>query len=199
MIAAFLVSPYSSKIFNKYNIKIDKNIRITVIIFLTLIGMYIVSSSPEIETTENSPDYLSNTIQQNSEATKSVNSTSVNIINDINTNNENTQQTVKNTKTTEIVLKYSELGEYGKYDIYDGNQYIRYYLPSGTYKAKALTENAMFFIVKQEIYKNSFGYDESATVSTTTLSKVGDTEIINIASDCCIELTINSSISFTKK
>lgn len=98
-----------------------------------------------------------------------------------------------------IELIEGQLGEYGKEDIYDSEKYIRYYVPAGTYTAKALTRNSEFFIEKIKITKNSSGYDESETVRKVSLGDVGSEETIEINEDECISLVIKSSITLKKK
>ncbi|MBE6156322.1 MAG: hypothetical protein E7161_01060 [Firmicutes bacterium] len=98
-----------------------------------------------------------------------------------------------------FTLQWNSLGEYGKYDTYDGEKYIRFYVPSGTYIVKGLNKNSILFIEKKKIYKNSSGYDESQTVKKITLSKIGDKEEITIKSDECISLVNNSYVSLQKK
>ena len=43
-----------------------------------------------------------------------------------------------------IILKDGVLGTYGKKDKFDGEDYIRYYIPAGTYKVEALTKKCTF-------------------------------------------------------
>lgn len=105
----------------------------------------------------------------------------------------------ENVDENDIILEEGKLGDYGKYDTYDGKQYIRYYIPEGTYEVKTLLKNSMFYIVKKKIYKNSSGHDESETVYQSEFLAFGATETITINSDCCIELTMDSIFSFTKK
>lgn len=103
-----------------------------------------------------------------------------------------------NNEENSIILKYGELGEYGKTVTYDGQDYIKYFLPEGTYEAEALTRNAMFFIEDTKIYKNSSGYDESKTLDTIQLSDVGSKQTITLQVNNCINLVINSAISLKK-
>lgn len=116
--------------------------------------------------------------------------------------NPNAQQIKEedtNKSNNVISLNYNELGEYGKEDQYGNEVSIRYYIPEGTYNVKALTRNAQFFIEKVKIYKNSNGYYESETVKHIQLKEIGSEESINIKSDECIFLTINSNISLEKQ
>ena len=97
-----------------------------------------------------------------------------------------------------ISLIYGQMGDYGKEDIYDSEKYIRYYVPAGKYKVKALTRYAQFFVEKKKISKNSEGYDESDTVRNVEMGDVGSEETIVIKDDECISLTVKSSISLKK-
>ncbi len=105
---------------------------------------------------------------------------------------------IENTDNTAITLKYNELGEYGKYVTFDGEQYIKYVIPAGKYEVSSLVRNSMFFIEKSKVYKNSFGHDETETVSTVTVSETGEKQTITLKSDEWISLVINSAISLKK-
>lgn len=111
---------------------------------------------------------------------------------------ENDNIKLANNESDSTVLKYGELGEYGKNVTYDGKTYIKYFLPKGEYEVKALTPNAMFFIEDTKIYKNSFGYDESKTIDTITLSNVDSARTITLQDNHCINLVINTVISIKK-
>lgn len=97
-----------------------------------------------------------------------------------------------------IILKEGELGDYGKNVTYDGENYIKYFLPEGTYEVEALTRNAMFFIEDTTIYKNSSGYDESEILDTIELSDVGSKQTITLPANSCINLVVNTAISLKK-
>lgn len=112
---------------------------------------------------------------------------------------ENNNISFSEETTESIVLKDGELGEYGKHVTYNGTQYIKYFVPAGTYEVKALVKGSMFFIESQTIYKNYAGYDESEVLSTVSLANKGDTQTITIDSNSCINLTIGTNISLTKK
>lgn len=114
-------------------------------------------------------------------------------------NREATGVDKNNIEEGSIELIEGQLGEYGKEDTYDSEKYIRYYVPAGTYTAKALTRNSEFFIEKIKITKNSSGYDESETVRKVSLGEVGSEETIEINEDECISLIIKSSITLKKK
>ena len=99
----------------------------------------------------------------------------------------------------EIVLKDGVKGIYGKEDLFDGNKYIRYYLPSGTYKVEALVKNAIFYLETKKIHKNSSGFDEADIIEKVVLSKIGDKKEITITDDACILLVAHTQIKLIKK
>ena len=102
-------------------------------------------------------------------------------------------------KENDIVLIEGELGQFGKEDDFGSSKHIRYYLPSGTYKVKALVRGSQFFIEKIEIAKNSYGKSESEMVRNVYLNGEDDEETITINEDECILLTINTRISLIKQ
>ncbi len=96
-----------------------------------------------------------------------------------------------------FVIKEGTLGTYGKKDLFDGEEYIRYYIPAGTYEVEALTKNAMFYIETIEIHKED-GYDASTFIRTVKLEKVGDKETITVEKDQCISLVVYTQIKLKK-
>ena len=102
------------------------------------------------------------------------------------------------TNDNSIILKDGILGEYGKKDKFDGEEYIRYYIPAGTYKVEALTKNAMFYIETIKIHKED-GFDTSTFIRTVKLEKVGDKETITIKSDQCLSLVVHTQIKLIKE
>ena len=97
-----------------------------------------------------------------------------------------------------IILKEGIKGIYGKDDLFDGEKYIRYYIPAGTYEVKALTKNAHLWIETIKLHKEN-GYDTSTVIKSVKLNKVGDTETITIKSTECISLVVNTQVELTKK
>lgn len=112
---------------------------------------------------------------------------------------ENKNITMTDENSNAIILQDGQLGEYGRYVTYNGTQYIKYFVPEGTYEAKSLVKGSMFFIESTKIYKNYAGYDESEVLSTVNLINKGDTETITISPNTCINLTIGTNISLIKK
>ena len=96
-----------------------------------------------------------------------------------------------------IILKEGVLGTYGKKDKFDGEDYIRYYIPAGTYKVEALTKNAMFYVETIKLHKED-GWDTATTIKTIKMSKVGDTDEFTITKDQCITLVLYTQIKLTK-
>ncbi len=104
----------------------------------------------------------------------------------------------KNSKNDEIIIKDGQLGEYGRYDLFDGEQYIRYYIPEGTYEVEALTKNAQFFIETIELHKES-GWDTATTIRKVQLPWYGYTDTFEIKSDQCISLVMHTQIKIKRK
>ena len=98
---------------------------------------------------------------------------------------------------TSITLKDGVLGNFGKYDTMDGKQYIRYYIPTGKYKATALVKNSMFYVESIAIHKEN-GYDTPTTYNTITLKKKSDSQTIEITDGQCISLVIGTRIKLEK-
>lgn len=97
-----------------------------------------------------------------------------------------------------IILKEGIKGNYGQDDLFDGEKYIRYYIPAGTYNVKALTKNAHLWIETIKIHKED-GFDTATIVKSVKLNKVGDSETITIKSTECISLVVNTQVELTKK
>lgn len=97
-----------------------------------------------------------------------------------------------------IILKDGTVGNYGKYDTMDGNQYLRFYVPTGTYKATALVKNSMFYVESIEIHKEG-GYDTPTTYNTVNLKNKNDSQIIQVADGQCISLVIGTRIRLDRQ
>ena len=97
-----------------------------------------------------------------------------------------------------IIIKDGVLGEYGRKDKFDGEEYIRYYIPAGTYKVEALTKNAMFYVETIKLHKED-GFDTATTIKTIKLDKVGDIDTFTIKKDQCISLVMYTQIKLTKE
>ncbi len=96
-----------------------------------------------------------------------------------------------------IILKDGTAGTYGKKDKFDGEDYIRYYIPAGTYKAEAITKNAQFFVETIKLHKEN-GYDAATTIKNVKLKNVGDTDTFTISKDQCISLVMYTQVRLTK-
>ena len=96
-----------------------------------------------------------------------------------------------------IILKDGVIGTYGKKDKFDGEEYIRYYIPAGTYKVEALTKNAQFYIETVKLHKED-GYDTATIIKSVKLDSVGKTDEFTIKKDQCISLVIYTQIKLTK-
>lgn len=97
-----------------------------------------------------------------------------------------------------IILKYGVKGKYGKEDLFDGEKYIRYYLPEGTYEVKALTRNANIMIESIKLHKEN-GYDTSTLINNIKLLNVGDVTTFKIKSSECITIVMNTKVELTLK
>ena len=96
-----------------------------------------------------------------------------------------------------IILKDGIIGSYGKKDKFDGEDYIRYYIPAGTYRAEALTKNAQFYVETIKLHKED-GYDNATTIKNVKLSSVGSTDEFTINKDQCISLVTYTQVKLTK-
>lgn len=106
---------------------------------------------------------------------------------------------IDNNTVGPYVLTYGEVGVFGKNQTIDGEEYIHYYLPAGKYEAVSTVENAMFFIEKAEMVKNSSGFMESVNVSTHKFAYTGEKIEVEIKSDERVFLVINSVVEFRPK
>lgn len=107
------------------------------------------------------------------------------------------KEIVKENSSNSIELKDGVLGKYGKKDRFDGDYYIRYYVPAGTYKVTALTKNAKFYVETKKLHKED-GYDTATTIKTITLNNVGDSGEFSITKDQCISLVVYTQIRLIK-
>ena len=114
---------------------------------------------------------------------------------------EITRKEIQNNKTdtsdNSIVLKEGTLGTYGKKDKFDGEEYIRYYIPAGTYSVEAITKNAHFYIETKKLHKED-GFDTATTIRTIKMNNSGDKEEITITKDQCISLVVHTEIKLVK-
>jgi len=98
------------------------------------------------------------------------------------------------TQNNEIVLVDGQLGTYGEKVSIDGNEYIWYYVPAGTYQVTSNVKWCKVYLDKNNMKKNSDGYSESINVVTLEFPNGGTTQTFTIGDDEHIELTINARI-----
>ena len=94
-----------------------------------------------------------------------------------------------------ISIVYGVIGENGKVVNIDGNEYIHYYVPSGTYTITNNSDWSTVFIAENNYYKNSSGYSESKIVDKLNFTQPGETLNISIGSDVHLKLTTNGDIT----
>lgn len=95
-----------------------------------------------------------------------------------------------------IVLSYDKEGKYGQYDLFDGEEYLRYYIPSGKYNVKCNIRGG-FYIETIELHKED-GWDTATTISQIMMS-AGEEKEITIKDGQCISLIINTEIELVKE
>ena len=93
--------------------------------------------------------------------------------------------------TSCIVLADGKEGEYGQYDLFDGEPYLRYYVPEGTYTVKCNVSGG-FYIETVELHKED-GYDTSDIIEQIDI-KYGEEVQITIEEGQCITLYLNTEI-----
>ena len=97
-----------------------------------------------------------------------------------------------------VLLVYGELGEYGKEVIINGEKYIWYEVPAGTYKVTSKVSYCIVFLDKDELHKNSDGYMESVNVETLRFNEVNSTQQITINENEHLFITINSRVELVR-
>ena len=100
---------------------------------------------------------------------------------------------------TDIVLTYGQKGSYGKEVVIDGEKYIHFYVPAGTYTIKNNVKWCVVYLAKDEYYMNSDGYMENEIVKTITLDSASKTATITVGKGEHIELTSSGSITLCPK
>lgn len=95
-----------------------------------------------------------------------------------------------------IIISWNKMGSCGQKDLFDGDEYIRYYVPVGTYEVKCNVRGG-FFIETVALHKED-GYDTADTISQNMMES-GDTIEITIEEGQCISLIMNTEIELKKK
>lgn len=102
----------------------------------------------------------------------------------------------KKKPSKKIKLTDGKKGKYGRYDLFDGEPYLRYYVPTGTYKVKC-THGFGFYVETIKIHKED-GYDTPTTIKQVNISE-GETTTIKVKKGQCITLYINTEIVLIRK
>lgn len=96
-----------------------------------------------------------------------------------------------------IILVDGQLGNYGEIVTIDGDEYINYYIPYGSYTIENNVNWCKIYVSKDKYYKNSDGYTENEIVTTIEFSEFGETATITVNEGEHIELTINAKVKLT--
>ena len=99
------------------------------------------------------------------------------------------------TTTGEITLVYGQLGKYGKEVTLDGEKYINFHVPQGTYTVKNNVKWCVLYVAKDEYYKNSDGWMENEVVETIILDSQDKTVTITVKEGEHIELSLHGSVT----
>lgn len=97
--------------------------------------------------------------------------------------------------TGEITLVYGQHGKYGKEVTLDGEKYINFHVPQGTYTVKNNVKWCVLYVAKDEYYKNSDGWMENEVVETIILDSQDKTVTITVNEGEHIELSLHGSVT----
>lgn len=103
--------------------------------------------------------------------------------------------TEKATKEETITLVAGELGDYGRIITIEGEDYIDFYVPEGTYK---IINNGIWckvYVAEDEYYKNTSGYITNDIVDTLEFTENGEQKTVVIGKGEHIELTLDASVT----
>ncbi|UUM11296.1 hypothetical protein NQU17_11635 [Clostridiaceae bacterium HFYG-1003] len=98
-----------------------------------------------------------------------------------------------------IVLIDGEKGKYGKHVTINGEKYIHYYIPKGTYLVTNQSNICKVYVAKNKLFTNSDGYKESKIVKTVAFTANGQSDEITIKSDEHIILTVYARVTLEKQ
>ena len=96
-----------------------------------------------------------------------------------------------------INLVYGELGDYGQTINLDGEDYIHFHVPSGSY---TVTNNGKFctiYLANDEYFKNAYGYMENEIFETLEFKEYNQSKPLTVSDSMHLELTINANITLT--
>lgn len=97
--------------------------------------------------------------------------------------------------SNEITLVYGQLGKYGKEVTLDGEKYVNFHVPQGTYTVKSNVKWCVMYVAKDEYFKNSDGWMENEIVETVILDSNDKTATITVKDGEHIELSLHGSIT----
>lgn len=105
-------------------------------------------------------------------------------------------QSNKETSESDVItLSDGIQGEYGKYDDFDGEQFLRYYIPTGKYLVKCNVRGG-FYVETIELHLED-GWHVPTTISQNMLNAGDEIEIV-VEDGQCISLIINTEIELEK-
>lgn len=98
-----------------------------------------------------------------------------------------------------FVIEDGVLGEFGQKVTLDGDSYIWFYIPSGTYEVSCEVNFCKVYLDGNDTYKNSDGYTETKNITTLQFTKDSGPQSLEIPSNSHIEVTIAAKLKFVKK
>ena len=112
--------------------------------------------------------------------------------------------TTKNQNGVEIILEDGKAGEYGESVTIDGDEFIFYFIPVGTYSVEWLSSSTAkigtLYVEENSSYKNSDGYTEYDVVMDAKFDATEGfgAKIISVKSDEHVFITVNGHFRLTK-
>lgn len=94
-----------------------------------------------------------------------------------------------------IVLVSGRVGTYGKAKEFDGDDYIWYHVPAGTYNVTSQTGLTKLYLDKNKTITNSDGYSECVSVRTLDFKKAGGPMKLVVSKGQHVELTGGSKVT----
>lgn len=106
-------------------------------------------------------------------------------------------KTKTNSSDGSFELVYGNTGKYGEKIKENGNEYIVYNVPQGTYKVTTSMNICVVIVVKKASYKNSEGYTEHAIVSMNRFNADVKSLDITVKEGERVTLMANAKVTFT--
>lgn len=91
------------------------------------------------------------------------------------------------------------LGEFGQKVTLDGDSYIWFYIPIGTYEVSCEVNFCKVYLDGNDTYKNSDGYTETKNIATLQLTKDSEPQSLEVPNNSHIEVTMAAKLKFVKK